>query len=518
MNGGTTKGSRSAGLLLGIDVGSTNVKAAVFTVMGEMLGIGECAQEAERRAVGWEEFHPESVWQAVCAAVRGALAQTDGRRIAAVAITSARGTFALTDQNDRYVTPFISWQDSRGGEMAHVVEETVGADQYREVTGLSPDPSTSLPKLLWLRKERPAIWQEAKHLETLQGSMLRRCGASEPATGTSVASHVGLLNLRTLRWDPRLLEAFDVDASFLPPVVSGGETIARVSRAASDDLGIPVGAELVATGADGVCGSLGAGVVDLGQLYGYLGTASAILTPVETSQLAQPNLALTIAPGSTSAQWQFVALGMAGGSAVDWLCKLTGFSATALDDQADQSPVGARGLRFIPTMAGAFLPVYAPHARGAMLGLSLSHSSCDVLRAALEGVSLEMHLMVTAIREQGVKPYEIRLDGGGAQSRAWCEIQADVHGLPVIRSGDMNLGLRGAACYAASAAGAYTDVLSAARSWSVPGEVFEPRSEHTVRYQEAASQYRQVREILASSKLDDQFFDASKVGEGVSVR
>jgi xylulokinase len=213
------------------------------------------------------------------------------------------------------------------------------------------------------------------------------------------------------------------------------------------------------------------------------------------------------APGSTVGRWRLAGLGTGGGAALAWTLELLGLSHDDVDMLAAESAAGAGGVLFVPTMAGAFFPRRSPRARGAILGLTSAHGRPDLVRAVLEGVAFEMEWMARAMREQGLDPSELRLAGGGARSRAWCKIQADVHGLPVVRRTETHQSLLGAACYAASAVGLVEDPLLAARAWSADGETFAPSAEAHAFYREASSRYARAVNELVDSKLDERLFE-----------
>ena len=201
----------------------------------------------------------------------------------------------------------------------------------------------------------------------------------------------------------------------------------------AEQLGLPPGIPLVAAGSDGVCSELGAGVLEPGGLYAYLGTAATVAGP-----LARPDLpvdpALILMPGSTATRWRILGLAMAGGSARAWLMAVLGIrDQRRVERLIAASPPGARGVLFVPTLAGASAPLPDGRARGLFAGLSLGSDAADLSRAVHEGVALELRWLVDGIRRSVGTPSEVRLTGGGSRSDAWAQILADVLGVPVAR-------------------------------------------------------------------------------------
>ena len=493
--------------LLAVDVGSTAVKAAVFSVEGLMLGEGSKAQRTISDVVGWREQDPQEVWIACTSAIRDAIDQSDaGSAIGAIVVTSTRGTFGVIDSDGRALTRFITWQDSRFADLLEVMHDVVAEDSYSQITGMAFDESAALPKLLWLRQHDPGALSGARWLVTPQGDALRRLGAGAPHIGTSIASHIGLFDIRLSAWSEHLIGAFGIPAHLLPPVSPPGTVVGSLDSHIAKMLGLRADLPLIVTGANGTCGDLGAGVISEDQLYGSLGTGSGVAGPIDSLRIAT-GLGVTTAPGSVLGRWRLGTLGFAGSSALDWMGRILGAPwREEVELKLHRSPPGARGALFIPTLAGAAVPLHSAYARGLFLGLSLTHEAADLARAVLEGVALEMRWMVEALREAGLTPAELRLAGGGSRLDGWCQIHADVQGLPILRIKNPNPTLRGAACYAATELGFYASPIEAAASWPCTTDRFEPRPEFSDRYKAMAEIYRDILSSVQTAGLDQRVF------------
>jgi xylulokinase len=247
----------------------------------------------------------------------------------------------------------------------------------------------------------------------------------------------------------------------------------------------------------------------VGELYGYLGTASTIAGPIDRPKLDATS-GLIVMPGSTPQRWRVLALAMAGGSALEWFGTTLGRPIyQELETLLGDSPPGARGVRFIPTLAGAGAPFWDASARGMFFGLSLSTQRADMARAVLEGVALEMRWMLSAMHSFGVSGRSLHLTGGGTRSAGWCQIMADALQVPVVRVADPDLGLRGAAFYALAAVQAYSGPLEAARRLRLPGDVFTPNARFAERYAEAAEVYKLVRSAFRENGIDQRLLAAA---------
>jgi xylulokinase len=501
-------------LVLAIDVGTTAVKAALLDEAIVVRAIASATQRVHADAVGRHEHDPRETWRAVVRAARGAIAAASREEVpnghpnvtdavCAVVVTGPRGTFGVTGPGGVLRTAFLTWQDRRA---AGVVLSHVAAESYRAIAGTAFEPSAVLPKVVWLRDRTPQIFAGQWQLVTPQGWVLRTLGADEEVVDHSVAAHTGLLDVRQLAWSPALMGRFDVPMSAMPRLIAPGTSIGTLARRSAQILGLQPGIPLVAAASDGVCAELGAGVVEPGQLYAYLGTAATIAGPVLVSEIpVDPSLILM--PGSSPERWRILGLAMAGGSARDWYRRSHGVrSHAAVERLVMESPPGARGVLFLPALAGASAPVPNPRARGLYVGLSLATTQADLARALHEGVALELRWLMAAIRTGTPPPTELRLTGGGSRSDAWAAIVADVTGVPVSRVREPNPGLRGAAAYGLSAAGLHGSALEAMRTHQPSCDSFTPRIAYRAIYDDASNMYRLLRQVFDRGAVDDALY------------
>ncbi len=492
--------------VLAVDIGTTNVKAAAFDADGVMLGVGGRRQAIVSPRTGWREHRPSDTWAAAQAAIREAVTAVGARaaEIEAIAVTGPRGSLVVLAEDNTPLTPILTWQDRRGTTS---LGSTLDPTTYYQIAGTPLDPSVALARVLWLRGQTPELICPRHRLATPHGYVLTRLGAAAPAIDYTCAAHLGLLDVGQLTWSARLLRAFDVPAAMLPPLRPPGVAIGRLGVEPADALGLRPDLPLVLAGSDGVCAELGAGALAEGEVYGYVGTASTVAGPVLRPRL-DPAGRLIVMPGARPDRWRVLALAMAGGSALDWFAgAVERPTFDELEALLTASPPGARGVRFMPTLAGAGAPFWDVAARGAFLGLSLSTDRADLTRAVLEGVALEMGWMLRALHDFGVAGEMVHLAGGGTRSPGWCQIMADVIQVPIERVAETELGLRGAAFYALAATGAYADVLDAARRLRLSGELYEPNPALAATYRAAADLYRLVRDTFRERGLDKLLLD-----------
>ena len=486
-----------------IDVGTSAVKAGVFDSDGRRMGYGTASAGALSPRGRWSEQPGELIWQATIDACRQALAAAGRPDVAAVAVTGARGSFALGDSAGRLLTDFITWQDRRAIRHADEAAALVDAASYHRSTGVRMDASLWLPRLLWLIEHRSDDIAAADSIVTPQALVARRLGADGWPAEWSMAAYSGLFDIATHSWDPTLAELFGVPGDLLPLTVPPGAEVGLVSAAAAAATGISRRAPVVLAASDGPCAEIGCGVIEPGRLNCYLGTAVSVAGPIE-QPVEDRSLSLMIAPGSTPTSYRMLALGMAGASVLDWYGSLTGRPVLdRLDALVARSEPGARGAMFIPALAGAGAPHWSAAARGAFVGLGFEHAEADLVRAVLEGVAFECLWMIEALRVFGFDPTGLRVTGGGSRSAAWTQLIADVVGTEIVVPDEPDPGLRGAAAYALACVGLYPGVLAAAGAVVGAGSLRAPSPAATGVLRDRADLYREVRHAFTSSGLDE---------------
>ncbi len=484
-----------------VDIGTTGIKAAVVSFTGQVLTVAERRQVIVGDGPGWREHVPARMLRSTIAALSEVVAE-HGRpeAICSIAITGSSGSFMMLDDAARPITNILTWQDRR----AYSAPVTPGLDprHYAQVTGTSLGPSVCLSRMLWLREHRPDVMHPSGQLATPQGFVMMACGASGPSIDPSVAAFVGLLDLETRDWSPELLDVFRIDSTTLPHVVPSGSVVGHLGPSLARRLGLRAGIDLVLAATDGVCAQLGAGVVEDGQVYGYLGSASAVSGPTRQA-MRDPEGHLNTAPGFGPGWWRLGGLGMAGASAIDWLTRATGRSVLRdLEGTLEKTDPGAGGVLFLPSLAGAGAPLWDAGARGAFLGLTFSTRRPEIVRAVVEGVALEMRAMFEAIRRAGIDAVGMRLTGGGSRSRGWCRVVADaVHG-EVSRVTETHPGLRGAAFYAMAAHADWQAVEAVAAARLPDIEVIDGDLHARRVYDDLAQSYIRAQRAISRSSVD----------------
>ncbi len=486
--------TRSA--VLSIDLGTTGCRAGVFSAEGERLGYCHVEYGLSHPEPGAAEQDPEDWWAATRAclrAVAGKLARP--AEIKAIGISAQGHSWVPVDARLLPLRPALTWLDTRATPFARELLEARGAGFWCAVAGKAPGPWHTLPQLLWLRQSEPKTAAAAAHFLYAHDFLLARLTGRRLTDYTTAAASL-LLDVARFRWSDSLLAEYGVSLSALSPVVPAGSVAGRLSRDIAAQLGLAPGA-IVAVGAqDQKCAALGAGLRP-GMATVSLGTSTAI-SAMAQAPCAAPGSAIPCFPYLAQRTWVLEAPLTTTGAALKWLRDLArGLGApdpsyADLTALAARSEPGSRGVRFLPFLAGAGAPHWLGEARGALAGLELATEAGDIARALLEGVAFEIRGNLEVMRPQGVEVHRLRLFGGGARSALWARIIADVTGLEVETSEDVETAGAGAAALALSAAG-ICDIPTAQRTLDRPGQTLEPHPEP--RYEEAYLGYCRQRDL-----------------------
>lgn len=431
--------------ILAHDLGTTGNKATLFDGEGKMVGSAFSGYEVDHPQATWAEEDPADWWRAVVATTRQLLG-TSGVAPGEVAVVSFSGQMMgclPVDAEGRPLRRCIIWADQRAVEQAARLAEQLGEERVYRITGHRISATYSGPKIMWLRDHEPDVFKQAhKFLHVKDYIAYRLTGAY--ATDRSDASGMSLYDLDRGSWSDEILNAIDLDPCLLPEIHDSTDVIGEITREAATELGLAAGTPVVIGGGDGGCAAVGAAAVAEGPAYNYIGSSSWIA-------FAAPKPIYD--PRRRTFNWAHMVPGMfmpcgtmqAAGGSYQWLrrqvCWIEGREAEEtgedvyeiMNRRAAESVPGAHGLLFLPYLQGERSPHWNPKARGGFVGLQVTHTRADLIRAVLEGVSLNLRTILQAFLEAGARIDEIILIGGGAKGQLWRQILADVFGRPTLR-------------------------------------------------------------------------------------
>lgn len=492
---------RPSEVVIGVDVGTTLIKAAAFDQAGQVVALVQAATVCKTPRPGWVEVEMEGLWRQVAASLRELTGRLGGGApIRAIGISAFMGGAWLVDRDGRPVRNAIAWHDARAVTVLDELGEAGLLDRSFAVSCNALTPGYALVVLRWLRDHEPAALERTRTL-LFAKDWIRFRLTGETATDGSDASHApGDALQRT--FSPRLMAEWglgELDA-LLPPVLPSGAVAGRVTVAAAGDTGIPAGTPVVTGLADVAAALVGGGVMTPGQAGTIIGSSclNSVVTERPVWQPPGVGLSFLIPPD----RWTRTMPNQTGTLALDWFRRefaAAGLDAAALDAAVAAVPRGARGVLFHPYLngTGVLAPVYEPRARGRLSGLGLEHTRWDILRAIYEGLALAVAdclELLPAFAEP------ITLLGGGAQSTAWRRIVADVTGRSFAPAGANEPGALGVALLAGMAAGWWHSVDEAVAACCTRGEpVVSDPSAHS-EYRPRLERYRRLRRDLVEEQ------------------
>ena len=457
-------------LFLGLDVGTSGVKAILVSPTGDVRASATTPLTLSTPRPGWAEQDPEAWWKASVASIRDVLARVDdaASRVASVGISGQMHSSVFLDAKGNVIRPALLWCDGRTtAECTEITRRARGEEQLRDWVRNPALEGFTLPKVLWLRNHEP---QSFSRLATvmLAKDFIRYRLTGAIATEPSDASGTLMFDPAHMRWSKQILHAMDLSASLLPTVGGSSEILGRLTTDAASLTGLSQGTPVVGGGADNACGAAGVGAIAPGDAVASWGTSGTVLAPT-AQPLVDPGLRAHTFCHVVPHVWYLMGVVLSAGGAFAWYrdqlardVLATGRADALLDEEAASVPIGADGVTFLPYLQGERTPHRDASARGAFFGLSLAHSRAHMTRAVLEGICFALRDSLSILQKLGLSPRELLLTGGGAKSSFIRRLQAEVYGLPVRTVNREEGPAYGAALLAAVGAGAFPDLAAAA--------------------------------------------------------
>jgi len=483
--------------LLGIDIGSSAVKAAAFREAGSSLAVAQEAVPGRHPAPGQWESDPDEVWRATVRVVRRVTSAPRVRRDPPVAVAvSASGRESFPARADGSgLGPCLRTADGRRPEPE--AAELLGGDRehWLRACGHVPDHMDPASRLLWWKQTAPGTLARARwFLGWHELASLRLAG--EPLIDPALASGFLVYDLASGDWAPDRADALGVDGGLLPRIVPWATAVGPLRPRAAQEMGLPRSCRFVVGTFDGCCAAVGTAAVREETAFLAAGSWESVVTPVARPRFRQAAGArLVVSPHPSVPGIGLWARSPNGSVAVDWARSLTGVALRGLDarlaaEGADPAPV-----LVVPHLSGAVAPWRdALDSKGSILGMTLATSPLDVVRATMEGIAVELAFTLAALRRAGSRAAAWRVGGGGTRSAWWMQLKADLTGIPVEVAGGREPGALGAALLAGIGVGTYATREEATGRVAV-GTRFEPDPSRRERFAERMRRHRAAVEV-----------------------
>ena len=475
--------------LLGIDVGTTNIKALIFdTERGQVHSLGHERTITRHPIKEWSEFDADELWHSILQCLHQAIAQCDQPdQIRAVAVASMGEAGFPLDAQGNILSSAIAWYDPRTTPQAQWWNDTFGREQLYNITGQVLHPMFGINKLLWLRDNKPDLFQRIHQWLSIEDFVLWKL-SGQAVTDYSIASRTMMFDQQTLTWSETLFTHVGLAVNCFPSVVASGTAIGTIMKLLAEDLGISPSTTVVTGGHDHLCAALAVGVIQPGQVLDSTGTAGVVLALSNTSQ---PDNNLLVAGYPTYAYvlpHTYVTMGSLhfAGGALEWLIHLLYGQATQFPlteevyiqalQEGMQAPLGSRGITILPHFLGTGTPHGQDGATATFLGLTPSHGRPELVRALMEGLGFWLRDNLETFARTGIAPLhpEIIAVGGATRASALMQIKANITGCRIKVPLVAEAAATGAALLAGIGIQAFHSVNEAIASIQHQEKVYEP--------------------------------------------
>ncbi|OPZ86941.1 MAG: Xylulose kinase [bacterium ADurb.Bin429] len=488
--------------LLGIDVGTSQCKAAAFAVDGRCLAAASRAYPTLRPEFGYAELSSARVWRDVRDVMAEVARRTTNDPITALCVGSCGEAMVPLTRDRRILGNAILSSDIRGVEYSDMLRESFGQEAFYRLNPNVIGPHYSLPKLCWMRDHDPDLYARADYFLSWADAVTFLLGC-EPVTNTSLANRTLLFDLDAGDWSEALLAWSGIERARLGRVVPGGTVVGTIADSTADALGLPRGVMVVAGGHDQCCNALGCGAIAAGMAVCGMGSYECItpIFPKPTNPLAMLAAGLNIEDHVLPGLYVAFLYNQAG-ILVKWFRET--FAAEATDDEDDlyfrlntEMPGSPTELLVLPHFDPPQWPRFIGDTAGVILGLHTSTTRGEILKAIMECATLYFVEGVDALHAMGMPLTSCVAAGGGARSDAWVQIKADIFGIPFMRPRVAEGGLMGAAMLAGLATGVFASPTEATETCVQADRVFEPDPHRHMRYREKAARYQAMYPTLA---------------------
>lgn len=499
--------------LLGIDIGTSATKTLLVDTRGRVAASATADYPCEAPRPAWSEQDPAHWVRAAARTARACLRKAGRGEVLAIGLSGQMHGSVFLDRGGRVLRRAILWNDQRTAAECDEITRLAGG--RRRLIAMVSNPALAgftAPKILWVRRHEPRIWDRTVKV-LLPKDYVRLRLTGEYASEVSDASGTLLLDVKRRRWCRPLMSRLGLDADLMPACYESPEVTGVLSAEGAKLLGLPKGIPVVGGGGDNAAGAVGNGIVRRGVVSASIGTSGVVFAHAddpETDPEGRVHTFCTTVPG----KWHVMGVVLAAGGSLQWyrntLCELQVAEARRKDvdpyeliiAEASRAPVGSHGLYFLPYLTGERTPHADPHARGCWIGLSNMHGRAELARSVMEGITYAMRDSLEIIRSMGVPVRQIRVTGGGARSRFWRQMQADVYGQAVHALAASEGPAYGAALLAGVGAGVWATVPEASKAMVRTTGVMRPkaaaRKGYNARYANFQQLYRSLRKDFAT--------------------
>lgn len=480
--------------VIGVDLGTSAVKLLLVNQMGEVVHEVSKAYPLIQEKTGYSEQDPEE-W--VTQTTKGlselvATFEGDPSDIEGISFSGQMHGLVLLDADNRVLRNAILWNDTRTTQQCKEIYDKVGRDKFISITKNLALEGFTLPKILWVKENEPAIYKKAKSF-VLPKDYLRYRMTGQLQMEYSDAAGTSLLDVSSKQWSEEICEKLEINPSICPPLVASYDKVGTITNDFANETGLSPDTAVFAGGADNACGAIGSGILSEGKTFCSIGTSGVVLS-YETS--GDKDYEGKVHYFNHSAPDAFYTMGvtLSAGHSLNWFKNVfaEGEDFDTLLKEVGSVPVGSNGLLFTPYLVGERTPHADATIRASFIGMDSSHENKDFTRAVLEGITFSLNESIDMFRKNGKKIDTIYSIGGGAKNEEWLQIQADIFNAKIVKlKSEQGPGM-GAAMLAAYGSGWYPSLEACASQFLEEYEAYEPIKENVSKYKKLFSIYKDI--------------------------
>ncbi|ADQ46908.1 xylulokinase [Caldicellulosiruptor kronotskyensis 2002] len=458
---------------IGIDVGTSGTKTILTDSKGNILATATFEYPLYQPQIGWAEQNPEDWWDASVKGIKAVLekSKVDPKEVKAVGLTGQMHGLVMLDKNYNVIRPSIIWCDQRTAKECDEITQKVGKERLIEITANPALTGFTASKILWVKNNEPQNYEKVYKI-LLPKDYIRFKLTGEFATDVSDASGMQLLDIKNRCWSDEVLEKLEIDKDLLGKVYESPEVTGKVSRQASEITGLCEGTLVVAGGGDQAAGAVGNGIVKTGVISSTIGSSGVVFAHLDEFKIDPQGRVHTFCH-AVPGKWHVMGVTQGAGLSLKWFRDNFAHIEKAafefidkdpyilMDQEAELANPGSDGLVFLPYLMGERTPILDPYAKGIFFGITAKHTRREFIRAVMEGVVFSLKNCLDILNEMGIEVKEVRVSGGGAKSKLWKQMQADIFEMDVWTLNSKEGPAFGAAILAAVGAGEYNKVEEA---------------------------------------------------------
>ncbi len=469
--------------LIGIDVGTNGTKSVLYSANGKLIDLSYRKYSLQYPREGWVEQNASDWWKAVRATIKELVSRNDVRdKVVALSLSTQGGATVLLDDKYRPIHNAIGWLDTRAKELQHLLERKISVRELREICGWHYLFALNFPVIFWIKEKRPELFKRTRYFSSTIEFI------NYKLTGRFVIDYSNLaltefLDLKRMDWSDRLLEIAGIGRENVAFIVSSGKEIGTLTREASEELGLPEEVQVISGAHDQYCADIGSGAIKVGDCMLSSGTAWVLLV---TSERSIADNEMIIHPGIHLLKDKYGLMSSvpSAGDSLNWYHGTfeRHYNLEQLGREVEKVPPGSDGMLFIPRF-------FSKSRNASFLNVDYSHTRYHFARSIFEGVALANRRHLDAYGSLGIRIKQLIMIGGGASSRVWPQIVADVSGIPILIPDQKEAACAGAAILAGVGCGVFPSIEEASMKFIRKKKRIEPNDDNRAVYEKSYRQY-----------------------------